>query len=327
MLISVVVLTYNRCQELRRCLDSLIRQSYKDKEIIVIDNGSNDGTAGVLKEYEIRVIRDGVKNKAYLRNLGLRQARGKIVAYIDDDAVAQPLWLDSIASTFAKSNTIGAAGGPALTVGKQEILSLYELSKSSLITRFGLDIFNKIVMGGKLWNVGVLGRGGAYSVGGSLPESAALPNSIPVDIIATCNAAVLKKAAQEINGFDENFIFNQEDGDLFLRIRNAGYQIIFNPKAAVTHYVSPRKSTRASDFLLGRDYGFFLLKHFHLKSFKRLDGFLANIVFLNGYLVYKALKGKSSEPLKEIAGFFCGMFQYLFSLNRSGSLILPFKKS
>ena len=312
MLISIVVLTYNRCQELKRCLDSLFGQSYKDKETIVIDNGSSDETASSLKNYDLRVIKDGIKNKAYLRNLGLREARGEVVAYIDDDAVADPSWLYNIASTFVESNTIGAVGGPALTVGKQEILSLHELSKSSRIVKLALSLFNKIVMGGKLWDIGVLGRGGAYSVGGSLPVSTTLPNPIPVDILATCNAAVRKKAAEEINGFDENFIFNQEDGDLFLRVRNAGYQIIFNPQAMVTHYVSPRKSTRASDFLLGHDYGFFLLKHFHLRSFRRIDSFLANIIFLNSYLLYKTFKERSSEPLKEIAGFFSGMIQYLF---------------
>src|SRR3972149_2762699 len=93
-LISIIVPTYNRCKELKRCLDSLLSQTLRDFEIIVIDNGSTDGTSKLLRNYPVEIITDFTRNIAYLFNLGWRTASADIIAFINDDAEAVIDWLE-----------------------------------------------------------------------------------------------------------------------------------------------------------------------------------------------------------------------------------------
>ena len=88
-LISVIIPTYNRYRILPRCIQSILDQSYKDFEIIIINDGSTDKTSHFLsstKEKRIRSI-NLPKNFGgnYARNIGIRESRGKFLAFCDDD--------------------------------------------------------------------------------------------------------------------------------------------------------------------------------------------------------------------------------------------------
>jgi len=93
-LVSVVVPAYNAASKIKRCLDSICRQTYSDIEILVIDDGSVDGTADVVKKVaerdgRIRCITQENKGVAAARNKGLELARGNYIAFCDaDDYVA-----------------------------------------------------------------------------------------------------------------------------------------------------------------------------------------------------------------------------------------------
>ncbi len=118
-LISVVICTYNRADLLPGALDSVLRQSLDQSqfEIIVVDNNSTDSTPDVVAQYlsypHIRYIHEASQGLAHARNRGYKEARGKYVAYLDDDARADPEWLKSILDVF--NNTVPeplAVGGP-----------------------------------------------------------------------------------------------------------------------------------------------------------------------------------------------------------------------
>jgi len=109
--ISVVVCTYNGAATLEACLASLVRQAYPDYEIIVIDDGSGDATPEIACRFPVRYFRqDPNAGLSRARNAGLSLATGEIVAYIDDDAEADPHWLYYLAAALKR--TAVAVGGP-----------------------------------------------------------------------------------------------------------------------------------------------------------------------------------------------------------------------
>ncbi len=82
---SVIIPTYNRAATLPRAIESVLAQSFKDYELIVVDDGSSDETAKILERYPIRVIRQPNRGVSAARNRGIKAAQGKIVAFLDSD--------------------------------------------------------------------------------------------------------------------------------------------------------------------------------------------------------------------------------------------------
>lgn len=94
MLISVIVPVYNVEKYLRQCLDSLLQQSYRDLEIIMVDDGSQDSSGEICEEYaakdsRIKVIHKQNEGLGFARNSGLEISTGKYVTFIDSDDVAE----------------------------------------------------------------------------------------------------------------------------------------------------------------------------------------------------------------------------------------------
>ena len=112
--VSVVVCAYNAAATLDECLQSLGALEYPDYEVVVIDDGSTDGTHAVAEKYPVRCIRvpNGGLSKA--RNLGIEAAAGEIVAFIDSDAYADPQWLYYVVCGLEEHGAV-AVGGPNLS--------------------------------------------------------------------------------------------------------------------------------------------------------------------------------------------------------------------
>ena len=88
--LSVIVPVYNTEKYLRECLDSIINQTFRDIEIICVNDGSTDKSLEILKEYalkdnRIKVITQGNKGQSVARNIGLNNASGKYITFIDSD--------------------------------------------------------------------------------------------------------------------------------------------------------------------------------------------------------------------------------------------------
>lgn len=92
-MISVVIPTYNRENYIAACIESVIGQTYKDKEIIVVDDGSRDNTREVVSQYEgkdsFKYIRQDNRGVSAARNRGIAESRGDYIAFLDSD----DLWL------------------------------------------------------------------------------------------------------------------------------------------------------------------------------------------------------------------------------------------
>lgn len=118
-LISVIVCTFNRALLLNKCLDSLVAQQlFSDRfEVLVVDNLSTDTTPEVIDRYtasypHFRSTLATQQGLSFARNVGWQCAQGQYVAYIDDDAIAEPDWLATMAQFIAEYSGVSAFGGP-----------------------------------------------------------------------------------------------------------------------------------------------------------------------------------------------------------------------
>jgi glycosyltransferase involved in cell wall biosynthesis len=147
---SVVIPTHNRASGLRSVLERALAEAAAcDAEVVVVDNASTDGTAGVLSEVaaggggRLRAVGEPVAGASRARNAGVRAARGALVAFCDDDALPRPGWLAALVAAFAADTVayvggrvvldFGRAGAPAwLTPTLAAYLAAYDLGPTPL---------------------------------------------------------------------------------------------------------------------------------------------------------------------------------------------------
>lgn len=108
---SVVVPVRNRQDAIGACIEALLAQEHAHREILVVDNGSTDGTRDVIQRYPVTLLVEREIETSYAaRNLGIRHAKGEIVAFIDSDCIAAPGWLAHLLPPFDDAN-VGAVVG------------------------------------------------------------------------------------------------------------------------------------------------------------------------------------------------------------------------
>jgi len=118
MKVSVIIPTYNEENVIKDCLESLARQSYKDMEIVVVDDGSVDKTLAEIRDakYEIRVFKQKHKGAGAARNLGARRAKGDILVFMDADMTFAPDFIKKLVGPIIKGKVVG-------TFSKEEFLA------------------------------------------------------------------------------------------------------------------------------------------------------------------------------------------------------------
>lgn len=196
--VSVVVCTYNGARTLDQCLQSLGALDYPDYEIIVVDDGSTDGTAAIVSGYpQVRAIHQPNQGLSAARNVGLREATGTIVAYTDDDCFADRDWLTLLVAHLQRTDAAGV-GGPNLTPEDGRLAACV---------------------------------GAAPGQPMHVLESDQVAEHIP-----GCNMAFRREALLAIKGFDPAYKKAGDDVDLCWRLQQAGYWITFAPGAFVWHH-------------------------------------------------------------------------------------------
>ena len=108
MKVSVIIPIYNTEKYLRRCVDSVLNQTFVDYEILLIDDGSTDDSASICHEYaqkydRIKAIHAHHLGVASARNLGLKLAKGKYIMFCDSDDYAEPDWIQTLYETIEKN--------------------------------------------------------------------------------------------------------------------------------------------------------------------------------------------------------------------------------
>ena len=115
-LISIVVAVYNAEQTLKKCVDSLLAQTYKNTEIILVNDCSTDNSLSVCKEYESKyenvIVVDNEKNSgvSFTRNQGIKASKGKYICFVDSDDYVEPDYLEELYKCYQKYNTVPICG-------------------------------------------------------------------------------------------------------------------------------------------------------------------------------------------------------------------------
>ena len=136
--VSIVVPVYNSEKELPRCIDSILLQTYYDFELILINDGSNDGSLNVLQKYEqkdkrIIVINNENKGVSETRNIGIRKASGEYIAFVDSDDYIDKEMLEYMVKIIEKKNSDLVIWGLYIDIfTSKEVKTSYQTFKSNI---------------------------------------------------------------------------------------------------------------------------------------------------------------------------------------------------
>lgn len=196
--ISVVVCSYNGSATIRECITEILKLDYPDFEVVVVNDGSKDNLTEIVKEFPVRLISTPNRGLSQARNTGMLNARGEIIAYIDDDAYPDRHWLKYLAYAY-RNTEHGCIGGPNIAPD----------------------------------NDGPWATAVANAPGG--PVHVLVSDEI-AEHVPGCNMSFRREALMKIGGFDPVYTNAGDDVDVCWRIQDAGYTIGFHPSAVVWHH-------------------------------------------------------------------------------------------
>ncbi len=220
MFLSIVICTYNRDQHIKRALESLISQDYdkNDYEIIVVDNNSTDQTPEIIAAfkqahpgYQITIAKEPRQGLSYARNKGIELARGEYISYIDDDGIARYDYVSQIKKYTGQYPGEMAFGG--------KVLPRYETGKTpAWMTRYIERIISIVDLG---------------------DEVKILKKTYPVG----CNMIFKKALFDQIGGFNTALKLRSDDKYIFLKVREAGLNVLYLPQVVVEHFIDNFRTT------------------------------------------------------------------------------------
>jgi GT2 family glycosyltransferase len=212
--VSVVVCTVDREVALRDTLDALRRQTFSAFEVVVVNGPSADGTAAFLSSLgdAVRVRSNPERHLSRSRNLGIAAAAGDLVAFLDDDAVPEPRWLEELVAPFAADARLGAAGGLVL-----DHTGVRAQWRHLVAFRTGDHDFDR------------------------LPpfDDVVGPGADPFLYVPGGNSAFRRAALAEIGGFDEEIEYNFDETEVCLQLHDAGWGVRSLDGATVHHRALP----------------------------------------------------------------------------------------
>ncbi|MDY6794599.1 MAG: glycosyltransferase family 2 protein [Actinomycetota bacterium] len=215
--VSFVIPSYQGEKLLPACLDSVLSQDTEaDFEVIVVDDRSSDGSQALMSERYPQV--DLVANRknvgpAAAKNIGAEQARGELVAFLDNDVELDPGWLEAMLKSMSESGKdVGACASHILLNGYSSMLN----STGGMVNLLGYA-----------WDRGIF----------KIDSESYFHNT---RVMYACSAAMIarKDVFDEVGGFDESFRYLFEDADLGWRMNIYGYKVLYEPRAVADHLLS-----------------------------------------------------------------------------------------
>ncbi len=281
--VSIVVLNWNGLQDTLDCLESLKAVDYKSFDIILVDNGSNDGSAGKFKE----IARQNSKINLILKpknlgfsggaNVGIRKAleqKADYVLLLNNDTRVNPSFLTHLVRVALSDPNIGILGPKVYYEGQDRVLYC---AGSRVIKALGQPL---------LRGLGQVDRG-------------QFDRQEPVGFISGCCLLIKKEVIEKIGLLDESFFAFFEDLDWNIRAQQSGYQSVYVPSSIIWHKGSSSIGLKspAYYFLHARNRILFAKKH---------SGFLGFwLIFMPYFVLYRylwtflklVLKGRWREVL------------------------------
>lgn len=218
MKVSVVIPAYNASKTIGQCLQALDQQSYpKDQfEVIVVDDGSTDNTAAIIKKFAVQYIHQENQGPATARNKGAATACGALLLFTDSDCIPTGEWVAEMVAPFDNPQVMAVKGG-------------YLSRQRQLVARFVQIEFEE--------------------------RFALLEKAGKTDMIDTYSAGYRRHIFDSLHGFDIRFpVANNEDTELSYRMANEGFMMVFAPQAVVYHLGHPDSLLRYARLKFSRGY-------------------------------------------------------------------------
>ena len=224
-MISIIICTYNREKYIRPLLESIAKNDYPttDYEIVLVDNNCTDNTRGVYEQFAtanpmvtLRYVVEPEQGLSAARNRGIKEAKGDIIIYVDDDALVDTDYIRQYAEHFATYPETMAAGGP--------IEPLYETKEPSWMSPYTKALLTAWM------NYGTQVReypNGRYPGGG--------------------NAAYRKEVFEKVGLFNTelgrkgNLLLASEEKDIFDKMKALGMKVLYLPTPVLHHCIPQTK--------------------------------------------------------------------------------------
>jgi GT2 family glycosyltransferase len=238
-LASVIIPNWNGAHHLPTCLDSLRRQTYPHVEVVVVDNGSTDGSLELLaQDYpKVRVLALG-ENRGFAGacNAGMEASQGELLVLLNNDTEVDAAWLEEIAAAFLRDPEAGTVASKMLLFDQR-------------------DTFHTA---GDFYRVdGIPGNRGVWQKDTGQYNREAY-------VFSACggSAAYRRAMLDQVGVLDEAFFFSCEDVDLAWRAQLAGWRCVYAPQAVVYHKLSATGGGVTASFYDGRNFIYLLVKNY-----------------------------------------------------------------
>ena len=220
MIVTVLIPTYRRPEDLARCLEALQKQTRSADEVLVVVRDTDAETWTFLEGFNpdslwLRTVTVKVPGQVAALNAGLEAAHGDIIAITDDDAAPHAIWLERIESYFLSDSHVGGVGGRDWVYYRKQLID----SERKVVGR--VQWFGKVI--------------GDHHLGVGEPRE--------VDVFKGANMSFRRSAIASVR-FDERLLGAgaqvHNDMAFCLALRRAGWKLIYDPKVAIDHYAGDR---------------------------------------------------------------------------------------
>lgn len=237
--ISIIIPHLNGKHHLDDCLGSLRRQTFTDFEVLLVDNGSTDGTQAYVREQfpEVKIIELG-QNLGFTGacNAGWIASTGELIILLNNDTEVDPNWLREVWQAFAQQPQVGIVASKMLLFDQR-------------------DIFHTA---GDFYRVdGLPGNRGVWQKDvGQFDQ--------PEPVFSACggSAAYRRTMLDEIGFLDDDFFFSCEDVDIGWRAQLAGWQVLYVPTAVVYHKLKATGGSVIGSYYDGRNFLYLIWKNY-----------------------------------------------------------------
>jgi len=234
-LVSIIIVNWNGLSQMKECLESLSKINYKNYEVIISDNGSNDGSLEYLNKIKNRfpklVVVENGENLGYAEgnNVGYEKAKGELILLLNNDTIITSGFLKPLVDTLLSNKNIGGVQPKILSYPKKEIID---------------SVGSYFISSGFLYHEGHNRKDkGKYDTN--------------TEIFTMKGACMLfrREVIEKVGGiFDPDYFAYFEETDLCQRIWIAGYKVVYTSKSKIYHKGGETAKKLNSAFVLYNSY-------------------------------------------------------------------------
>lgn len=275
-LVSIVIVNWNGLQDTKLCLKHTAEQSYSNIEVVVVDNGSSDGSLNYLRKHKGIKLVENSKNLGFSGGhiAGYKAAKGEYILLLNNDAIMDRDYVKNAVKTMQADKSIGALGGRAYLWDEQNKLfdttnEFYSYQNINPITAEGIF---------------------AKSDEGASQE---------VNNVSGSCVMVRRSVIDKVGYLHNPFFAYYEESDLFARMKRAGYRVMYNPELAIWHANAKSSNKKApifSYYMMMRNRFRFALRNFEPWYLRRFLKFYLKMGIAS---IVKSVLSRGQRPMHQ----------------------------